>query len=128
MGLDVPRDVGISSAVDGDVLRYVEASITAAGIKPNRLGSQAISMRMWKALLRAGEVAPRCRVQRLMRGHEIQGAKRRGRPWRTTRPDPEAHGRPDLVQRDFTATGPDELWSPPCPTCAAGRAWCSSPT
>jgi putative transposase len=46
--------------------------------------------RMWKALLRAGETAPRCKVQRLMRAHAIVGAKRRGRPWRTTRPDPLA--------------------------------------
>jgi putative transposase len=38
------------------------------------------------------------------------GAKRRGRPWRTTRPDPHARRRPDLVQRNFTASGPDELW------------------
>ena len=66
--------------------------------------------RMWKALLRAGESAPRCRVQRLMRIHGIVGAKRRGRPWRTTRPNPRAHQRPDLVRRDFTAAGPDELW------------------
>ena len=36
--------------------------------------------RMWKALLRAGEHVPRCQVQRLMRTHGIQGAKRRGRP------------------------------------------------
>ena len=44
--------------------------------------------RMWKALRRAGEEVPRCRVQRLMRAHGIVGAKRRGRPWRTTRPEP----------------------------------------
>ena len=66
--------------------------------------------RTWKALLREGERVPRCRVQRLMRAHGIQGAKRRGKPWRTTRPDPLAHRRPDLVQRDFTASRPDELW------------------
>jgi putative transposase len=66
--------------------------------------------RMWKALLRAGEELPRCQVQRVMRAHGIVGAKRRGRPWRTTRPDPEAHRRPDLVQRDFAVSGPDELW------------------
>jgi putative transposase len=66
--------------------------------------------RMWKALSRAGEPVARCRVQRLMRAHGIQGAKRRGKPWRTTRPDPQAHRRPDLVQRDFRASRPDELW------------------
>ena len=66
--------------------------------------------RTWKALLRAGEQVPRCRVQRLMRAHGIQGAKRRGKPWRTTIPDPAAHRRPDLVQRNFTATEPNRLW------------------
>ena len=65
---------------------------------------------MWKALRRAGETAPRCQVQRLMREHGIQGAKRRGKPWRTTRPDPLAHRRPDLVQRQFTADEPNRLW------------------
>jgi len=66
--------------------------------------------RTWKALLRAGERVPRCRVQRLMRSHGIQGAKRRGKPWRTTKPDPQAHRRPDLVQRDFSAGAPNQLW------------------
>ena len=45
-----------------------------------------------------------------MRAHGIQGAKRRGKPWRTTRPDLQARRRPDLVDRDFTAAGPNELW------------------
>jgi putative transposase len=45
-----------------------------------------------------------------MREHAIQGAKRRGRPWRTTIADPEAQRRPDLVERDFTASRPDELY------------------
>jgi putative transposase len=66
--------------------------------------------RMWKTLLRAGERVSRCRVQRLMREQGVQGAKRRGRPWRTTTPDPDADRRPDLVERDFTAAAPNELW------------------
>jgi putative transposase len=66
--------------------------------------------RTWKALTRAGEQVPRCRVQRLMRVHGIQGAKRRGKPWRTTTPDPDARRRPDLVNRDFSACRPNELW------------------
>jgi putative transposase len=66
--------------------------------------------KMWKTLRRAGEIAPRCQVQRLMREHGIVGAKRRGKPWRTTIPDPGAERRPDLVNRDFTATAPDRLW------------------
>jgi putative transposase len=66
--------------------------------------------RMWKALLRAGEDVGRDHVKRLMREGDIQGAKRRGRPWRTTTPDPAAHRAPDLVKRDFSATKPDALW------------------
>ncbi len=66
--------------------------------------------RTWKALLRAGEQVPRCRVQRLMAANGIRGAKRRGKPWRTTTPDPNAARRPDLVERDFTAERPNELW------------------
>jgi putative transposase len=40
----------------------------------------------------------------------LRGAKRRGKPWRTTTPDPGAERRPDLVNRDFTAVAPDRLW------------------
>ena len=66
--------------------------------------------RMWIALRRLGEEVGRGRVARLMREAGIQGAKRRGRPWRTTTPDPQAVRRPDLVERDFSATGPNRLW------------------
>ena len=66
--------------------------------------------RMWKAMLRAGETCGRDRVKRLMRREGIEGAtKRRGKPWRTTTPDPTAQRPPDLVNRDFTATGSDRL-------------------
>jgi putative transposase len=66
--------------------------------------------RTWKALLRAGERVPRCQVQRLMRSAGIVGAKRRGKPWRTTKPDPGAARVGDLVGRDFTANEPNRLW------------------
>ena len=68
------------------------------------------SRRMWKALVREGEQVGRGRVERLMRRNGIQGAKRRGKPWRTTIPDLEARRRPDLVQRDFSAAGRNQLW------------------
>ena len=68
------------------------------------------SRRMWIALNRAGEPVARCSVERLMRTHGICGAKRRGKPWRTTKADPAARRRPDLVDRDFTAAGPNRLW------------------
>ena len=66
--------------------------------------------RTWKALLRAGERVPRCRVQRLMKAAGIQGAKRRGKPWRTTKADPDAQRSPDLVCRDFSASAANQLW------------------
>ena len=66
--------------------------------------------RMWIALRREGEEVGRGRVQRLMCQAGIQGAKRRGKAWRTTKPDPLAHRRPDLVERDFSAECPNRLW------------------
>ena len=68
------------------------------------------SWRMWKALGRSGEQVGRGQVERLMRSNGIQGAKRRGKPWRTTRPDGNAYRPADLVERDFTAAAPDQLW------------------
>jgi putative transposase len=66
--------------------------------------------KMWRALKRAGHEVGRDRVKRLMRQQGIVGAKRRGKPWRTTIADPAATRSPDLVDREFTATRPDALW------------------
>jgi putative transposase len=66
--------------------------------------------RVHAQLVREGEDAGRDQVARLMRSDGIQGAKRRGKPWRTTIADPAAQKRPDLVCRDFTAPAPDRLW------------------
>jgi putative transposase len=46
----------------------------------------------------------------LMREHGIQGAKRRGTKWKTTTADGHAPRWPDLVARDFNASGPNRLW------------------
>jgi len=62
----------------------------------------------------------RGRVERLMRTNGIRGAKRRGKPWRTTVSDRKATRRPDLVQREFTASGPNELW---CADFTYMRCW-----
>ena len=65
--------------------------------------------KVWRQLLRDGIVVGRCRVERLMRAHGLRGVVR-GRTFRTTRPDPAAARPADLVGRDFTATGPNQLW------------------
>ena len=78
------------------------------------------SRRMWKALRRDGETAPRCQVERLMSRNAIVGAKRRGRPWRTTIQGAEAVISPDLLDRDFSASQPDEKW---CADFSYIRCW-----
>lgn len=49
------------------------------------------------------------RVARLMRERNIQGASRR-KAFKTTIRDKEARPAPDLVNRNFTASAPDQLW------------------
>ena len=56
-----------------------------------------------------GRPVSRRQVERLMRADGLQGA-RRGRAFRTTRPDAAAARPPDLVQRNFTAPAPNRLW------------------
>jgi putative transposase len=50
------------------------------------------------------------RTWKAMGQHGVQGAKHRGKPWRTTTSDPRALRAPDRVERDFTAPAPDRLW------------------
>ena len=68
------------------------------------------SRRTWKAMRREGETAGRGRVERLMARNAIVGAKRRGKPWQTTIPGDQPVSAPDLLQRDFTASCPNEKW------------------
>jgi len=49
------------------------------------------------------------RIARLMRERGLQGASRR-KGFRTTVRDRDARPAPDLVERDFTAAAPDQLW------------------
>jgi len=60
--------------------------------------------KMWLALVRAGETVGRDHVKRLMRAEGIQGAKRRGKPSRTTIADPAAARSPDVFSRPGRAT------------------------
>ncbi|MFJ5294427.1 IS3 family transposase [Streptomyces sp. NPDC088348] len=61
------------------------------------------------ALLREGFEVARCTVERLMRTARLRGVIRAKSP-RTTRPAPETDRPADLVERQFTATSPNQLW------------------
>lgn len=61
------------------------------------------------ALAREGFAVARCTVERLMRKAGLRGVIRAKSP-RTTRPAPETDRPADLVERQFTATAPNQLW------------------
>jgi transposase InsO family protein len=65
---------------------------------------------VWRQLGREGVDVARCTVERLMRAERLAGAVR-GRAFRiTTVADERAARPPDLVERTFTATRPNQLW------------------
>ena len=65
--------------------------------------------KVWHQLTREGIVTARCTVARLMRAEGLRGVVR-GARGRTTIPDAAAEAAQDLVDRDFTATQPNQLW------------------
>ena len=65
--------------------------------------------KMWHQLHREGIVVARCTVERLMRAEGLQGVVR-GQRVRTTQPDDTATPSADLVQRQFSAAQPNQLW------------------
>jgi putative transposase len=65
--------------------------------------------KLWKQLKREGINTARCTVARLMRDLGLRGVVN-GKTFKTTVPDTSAHRPPDLVDRDFTASRPNELW------------------
>ena len=65
--------------------------------------------KLTKAAQKAGHDVGRDQVARLMRQLGIRGASRSKRRF-TTKADPAHVRAPDLVNRDFTATAPNEKW------------------
>ena len=65
--------------------------------------------KVWRQLRREQVPAARCTVERLMKALQLRGAVRGGRFVVTTRPN-DAVVRPDLVDRQFTASRPNQLW------------------
>ncbi len=65
--------------------------------------------KVWQQLNREHIFVARCTVERLMRKLGLQGVVR-GRSYKTTISDDAAARPADLVQREFTATRPNQLW------------------
>jgi putative transposase len=65
--------------------------------------------KVWRQLHREGIAVARCTVERLMGELGLEGV-RRGKPHKTTTPDTSAAQPADLVERDFSATRPNQLW------------------
>jgi putative transposase len=66
--------------------------------------------KVWRQMGRENLYAARCRVRRLMREMGLSGAVR-GRAWTTTTQSArDVDPPPDLVDRHFTATRPNQLW------------------
>ena len=66
--------------------------------------------KVWRQLRREKIRAARCTVERLMQEMGLQGTVR-GRAWKiTTESDPAATRPADLVDRQFVATRPNQLW------------------
>jgi len=66
--------------------------------------------KVWRQLRRDGIRVARCTIERLMRAMGLKGVTR-GRAWVvTTRPDATTDRPEDLVDRQFTAVRPNQLW------------------
>lgn len=65
--------------------------------------------KVWRQLNREEISVARCTVERLMQGMGLEGV-RRGKKRRTTIPDDLAPRPADLVERDFAAQRPNQLW------------------
>jgi putative transposase len=82
-----------------EILRVFDANYKVYGVR-----------KVWKQLLREGFEVAKCTVRRLMRQMGLRGATRGKTFTTTTIPDDLlAHPR-DLVERAFTADGPNRLW------------------
>lgn len=117
--ITVLREVGVPVAPSS---YYAHKSRPAAkrAVRDETLVPQLVSLweanyqvygvaKLWKAARRAGLDIGRDQTRRLMRQAGIQGVTR-AKTVKTTRPKDGAVRHPDLVKRDFTATGPNQLW------------------
>lgn len=72
-------------------------------------GQRYGARKVWEQLKKDLVEIPRCRVERLMRKHGLEGV-RRDKCARTTVSDPRSPCPTDLVRRNFRAEHPNQLW------------------
>jgi putative transposase len=89
-------------------LRDTELKAEIARVHAEHFGVYG-ARKVWRQLHREGIAVARCTVERLMRELGLAGV-RRGKPRRTTTPDAAAARPADLVDRDFAAQRPNQLW------------------
>ncbi len=78
--------------------------------------------KVYAQLRRQGQPVARCTVARLMKKAGLRGISRAKGP-RTTVPGISPDTRPDLVERAFTATAPDQLWVADITYCRTFAGW-----
>ena len=97
------RSPSLHAVADAALLKRVR---TVHASSRHTYGAPRVHADLWTR----GERHGRKRMARLMREAGLVGASHRhGRPT-TTRRDKDARPAPDLVDRNFTASGPDQLW------------------
>lgn len=103
--LSVARDPSLASTrarrddmLLGEIQRVWEQNFQVYGVR-----------KVWRQLRREGFDVARCTVDRLMRKLGIQGVVR-GKPKKTTIPDPALPCPLDKVNRQFRAPAPNTLW------------------
>jgi len=89
-------------------LRDAESKVEIGRVYAEHFGVYG-ARKVWRQLHREGIAVARCTVERLMVELGLQGV-RRGKTRRTTTPDAAAARPADLVERDFSATRPNQLW------------------
>lgn len=91
--------------------RRKQDALLAAEVERSHTASRGTygAPRIWADLTELGYCVGRKRVARLMREVAVEGVTRRKKHVTTIR-DELSRPAPDLVDRDFSTTGPDQLW------------------
>jgi putative transposase len=92
----------------GRAVRDAQLKVEISRVHAEHFGVYG-ARKVWRQLHREGIVVARCTVERLMGELGLRGAVR-GKARRTTTPDVATARPADLVERDFSAARPNQLW------------------